>query len=140
MSCLFPHWQSTATPSSCYIWYYGSTNHAGIKKAASIFLKSRKFITAWFDNKCVAAPCGTAEEDSAMHPISTYNIGEKRRKQTSIFWVLRGGLSPFSPTSGCAFGYNVLTNIDLIVFILTRSHGAHAGGLRGLEPPLTEIA
>ena len=20
MSCLFPHWQSTATPSSCYIW------------------------------------------------------------------------------------------------------------------------
>ena len=27
-----------------------------MKKAASIFLKSRKFITAWFDNKCVATP------------------------------------------------------------------------------------
>ena len=21
MSCLFPHWQSTTTPSSCYIWW-----------------------------------------------------------------------------------------------------------------------
>jgi len=28
----------------------GSTNHAGMKKAASIFLKSRKIITAWFDS------------------------------------------------------------------------------------------
>jgi len=47
-----------------------------MKKAASISLKPRKFITAWFDNKCVAAPCGTAEEHSAIHPISTYNVGE----------------------------------------------------------------
>jgi len=85
MPSLFPRWQSTVTPSACLIWYYGSTNHVGTKKAASIFLKSRKFITAWFDNKCVATPCGTAEEDSAMHPISTYNVGEKLRKQTSIF-------------------------------------------------------
>jgi len=51
-----------------------------MKKAASIFLKSRKFITAWFDNKCVATPCGTANEHSAIHPISTYNVGEKPRK------------------------------------------------------------
>jgi len=58
----------------------GSTNHAGMKKAASIFLKPRKFITAWFDNKCVAMPCGTAEEYSAMHLISAYNVGEKLRK------------------------------------------------------------
>ena len=43
-------------------------------------LESRKFITAWFDNKCVATPCGTAKEHSAMHPISTYNVGEKLRK------------------------------------------------------------
>ena len=71
MPSLFQRWQSTVTPSACYIWYYGSTNHAGTKKAASIFLKSRIFITAWFDNKCFATPCGTAEEDSAMHPIST---------------------------------------------------------------------
>jgi len=49
-------------------------------KPASIFLKPRKFITAWFDNECVGTPCGTAEEYSAMHPISTYNVGEKLRK------------------------------------------------------------
>ena len=54
----------------------GSTNHAGTEKAASIYLKPRKFITAWFDNKRVATPCGTAEEHSAIHPISTYNVGE----------------------------------------------------------------
>jgi len=54
----------------------GSTNHAGTKKAASISLKPRKFITAWFDNKRVATPYGTAEEHSAIHPISTYNVGE----------------------------------------------------------------
>jgi len=47
----------------------GGTNHAVMKKAASIFLKPQKFITAWFDNKCVATRC--AEEYSAMHPIST---------------------------------------------------------------------
>jgi len=35
---------------------YGSAKHAGMKKAASIFLKSRKFITAWFDNVCVVTP------------------------------------------------------------------------------------
>jgi len=58
----------------------GSTNHAGMKKAASIFFKSRKFITAWFDNECVATSFGTAEEYSAMHPISTYNVGEKLKK------------------------------------------------------------
>jgi len=49
----------------------GSTNHAGLKKAASIFLQSRKFTTARFDNKCVATPCDTAVEHSAVHPIST---------------------------------------------------------------------
>jgi len=54
----------------------GSTNRAGTKKAASISLKPRKFITAWFDNKCVATSCRTAEEHSAIHPISTYNVGE----------------------------------------------------------------
>jgi len=54
----------------------GSTNNAGMKKAASAFLKPRKFKIAWFDNKCVATPCGTAEEHSAMHPISTCNVGE----------------------------------------------------------------
>ena len=54
----------------------GSTNHAGTKKAASIPLKPRKFTTAWFDNKRVATPCGTTEEHSAIHPISTYNVGE----------------------------------------------------------------
>ena len=58
----------------------GSTNHAGTKKAASISLKPRKFITAWFDNKRVATPCSTAEEHSAIHPISTYNVGEQIRK------------------------------------------------------------
>jgi len=57
-----------------------STNHAGMKKAASIFLKSRKFITAWFVNKCVAKPCGTAKEYSAILPITTYNVGVKLRK------------------------------------------------------------
>jgi len=41
---------------------------------------SQKFITAWFDNKCVAMPCGTAKEHSAMHLISTYNVVEKPRK------------------------------------------------------------
>jgi len=52
-----------------------------MKKAASIFLKSRKFITAWFDDdKCAATPCGTAKEYFAMHPISIYNVGEKLRK------------------------------------------------------------
>jgi len=51
-----------------------------MKKASLIFLKPRKFIIAWFDNKCFAPPCGTAEEHSAMHPISTYNVGEKLRK------------------------------------------------------------
>jgi len=50
-----------------------------MKKAASISLKPRKFITAWFDNKCVATPGGTAEQRSAMHPISTYNDEEKLR-------------------------------------------------------------
>ena len=35
---------------------YGSAKHAGMKKAASIFLKSRKFITAWFVNVCVVTP------------------------------------------------------------------------------------
>jgi len=54
----------------------GSTNHAGTKKAASISLIPRKFITAWFDNKRVATPCGAAEEHPAIHPISTYNVGE----------------------------------------------------------------
>jgi len=49
----------------------GSRNHAGMKKAASIFLKPQQVATAWFDNKCVATPCGAAEEHSAMHPIST---------------------------------------------------------------------
>jgi len=33
-----------------------------------------------FDNKSVATPCGTAKEHFAMHPISTYNLGEKLRK------------------------------------------------------------
>jgi len=56
----------------------GGTNHIGMKKAASIFFIPRNFITALFDNKCVAAPCGTAEEHSAMHPISTYNVTEKQ--------------------------------------------------------------
>jgi len=51
-----------------------------MKKAASIFLKPRKFITAWFDNKCVATPCGNAEGHSALHPISTYNVGEKNKE------------------------------------------------------------
>jgi len=96
MPSLFPRWQSTVTPSSCYT-VYGSTNHAGTKKAASIFLKSRKFITAWFINKCVATTCGTAEEHSAMHPISTYNVGEKLRKWTSVFWFLRGAWAPSAP-------------------------------------------
>jgi len=45
-----------------------STNQAGMKKAASIFLTPRKFITAKFNNKCVATPCGTAEEHSAYAP------------------------------------------------------------------------
>ena len=54
----------------------GSTNYAGTKKAASISLKPRKFITAWFDKKRVATPCGTAEEHFEIHPISTYNVGE----------------------------------------------------------------
>ena len=63
----------------CYT-VYGSTNHAGMKKAASIYLKSRKFITAWFDNICFAMPCGTAKEHFAMHPISTYQVVEKLRK------------------------------------------------------------
>ena len=58
----------------------GSTNHAGTKKAASVSLKPRKLITAWFDNKCVAKPCGTAEEHSSIHPMSTYNVGEYLRK------------------------------------------------------------
>jgi len=49
-----------------------------MKKAASIFFKPRNFITSLFDDKCVAAPCGTAEEHSAMHPISTYNVTEKQ--------------------------------------------------------------
>jgi len=57
-----------------------TTNHTVMKKAASISLKLRKFITTWFDNKCVAPFCGTAEERSAMHLISTYNVGEKLRK------------------------------------------------------------
>jgi len=48
-----------------------------MKKAPSIFLKSRKFATAWFVNKCVAKSCGTAEEYSAILPISTYNVGVK---------------------------------------------------------------
>jgi len=48
-----------------------------MEKVASIFLKARKFKTT-----CVATPCGTAEEHSSMHPISTYNVGEKLRKQT----------------------------------------------------------
>jgi len=51
-----------------------------MKKAASIFLKSRKFIIAWFDNKCAATRCGTAKEYFAMPPISIYNVGEKLRK------------------------------------------------------------
>jgi len=55
-----------------------------MKKAASIFIKPRKFITVWCDNKCIAIPYNTAEEHSAMHPISTYNVGEKQRKKTSI--------------------------------------------------------
>ena len=55
------------------------------------FLTSRKFITAWFDNKCVAAPCGTAEEDSAMNPIST-------SKKTNInILSAKGGLEPLQP-------------------------------------------
>jgi len=29
---------------------------------------------------CYVPPCGTAKEHSAMHPISTYNVGEKLRK------------------------------------------------------------
>jgi len=58
----------------------GSTDHTRMKKAASTSLKPRKFITAWFDNKCVATPCGTAEECPATHLISTYNVGEKLRK------------------------------------------------------------
>jgi len=67
MSSLLPRWKSTATPAALVT--YGSTKHAGMKKAASIFLKSRKFKTAWFDNKCAATPCGTAKEYFAMHPI-----------------------------------------------------------------------
>ena len=37
---------------------YGSAKHAGMKKAAVIFLKSRKFINAWFDKECVGTPVG----------------------------------------------------------------------------------
>jgi len=50
-----------------------------MKKAVSIFLKLGKFITTWFDNKCVSTPCGTAYKHSAMHPIWTYNVDEKLR-------------------------------------------------------------
>jgi len=63
----------------------GSTNHAGTKKAASISLKPRKFITVWFDNKRVATPCGTAEEHSAIHPKISINI-----------LIAKVGLSPVS--------------------------------------------
>jgi len=48
-----------------------------MKKAASIFVKPRKFKTT-----CVATSCGTAEEHSSVHPILTQNVGEKLRKQT----------------------------------------------------------
>ena len=43
-----------AEHSNTSLVIYGSAKHAGMKKAASIFFKSRKFITAWFDNECVA--------------------------------------------------------------------------------------
>jgi len=79
---VFSRQQSTVHPA---LFIDGGTNHGNNEQSCSIFLKSRKFITAWFVNKCVAKPCGTAEEHFAMHPISTYNVGEKLRKQTSIF-------------------------------------------------------
>jgi len=56
-----------------------------MKKSASIFLKSRKFIIPWFVKKCVAKPCVAVEEYSAILPISTYNVGVKLRKETLIF-------------------------------------------------------
>ena len=72
-----------------------------MKKAASVFLKPQKSVIAWFDNKCVAASCGTAEGYSEMHPISTCNASDYKcwwkTKKMNINILIRGGLSPFSP-------------------------------------------
>jgi len=35
-----------------------------MKKAALIFLKSRKFINAWFDKECVATPVGLPKAEA----------------------------------------------------------------------------
>jgi len=45
-----------------------------MKKAPWLFRKPPKFMTAWFDNKCVAMPARNTAELSAMHPIPNSHV------------------------------------------------------------------
>jgi len=74
-----------------------------MKKAASIFLKPRKFIIAWFDNKCVAASCSYFRRTFCNTPDLDLQCWWKTKKININILIAKGGsLSPFSPP-GCAF-------------------------------------
>jgi len=51
--------------------------------------------------------CGTAKEDFAMHPISTYSTVLVKNKKINInILIAKGGLEPLQPPSpACAFAH-----------------------------------
>jgi len=76
-----------------------------MKKAASIFRKSRKFITAWFDNECVATPVVLPKNIlQCTRSRLTVQCWWKIKKININILIAKGGAwNPSAPPSGCAF-------------------------------------
>ena len=95
MSCLFHTGRARQHPA---LVIYGSAKHAGMKKAASIFLKSRKFITAWFDNECVATPVVLPKNIlQCTRSRLTVQCWWKTKKININILIAKGGLKPLQP-------------------------------------------
>ena len=69
-----------------------------MKKAASIFFKSRKLITAWFDNECVATPVVLPKNilQCTRSPL-TVQCWWKSKKININILIAKGGLEPLQP-------------------------------------------
>ena len=81
-----------------------------MKKAASIFFKSRKFITAWFDNECVATPVVLPKNILQWtRSRLTVQCWWKTKKININILIAKGELEPLQPPPpGCAFDHNNL--------------------------------
>jgi len=78
-----------------------------MKKAASIFLKSRNFITAWFDNECVATPVVLPKNilQCTRSRLTVQCWWKTKKINIHILIAKEGAWAPSSPPR-CAFDWN----------------------------------